>query len=95
MNDPLATAILDIEEMGHRQSPLLEPQDRWLRQRDVVAVLQALRSRPAPASAVADQEREALTCPHCLEPLNESEAAEGPHGNAWHPQCLDSWREEP
>ncbi len=35
-----------------------------------------------------------LTCPHCLEPLVESEGVEGPGGNLWHSECLDSWRED-
>lgn len=35
-----------------------------------------------------------LECPHCLEPLSEDEAVEGPQGNLWHQKCLDGWREE-
>jgi len=37
---------------------------------------------------------EPLTCPHCLEPLKESDGVEGPGGNLWHQVCLESWSEE-
>lgn len=77
-----------------RLARLTDTVDDYLRRtHDPADILRDSAKPPPSATAGTADEGAGLTCPHCLEPLVESEGVEGPHGNLWHYRCLESWRE--